>query len=197
MLICLAYGVQFYQVIGADWIGTEGYDISANVPPGSTKDQFHEMLKSLLDERLHLRLRTETREVRAYSLGVSKGGLRLSPVTAAVEPGTGPKISTGIKDGLMHIKMTAQPMAAVASFLTTQFGAAVADETGVQGRFDFDFEFVPYQTEVAAAANGSGDREDGQSVFAVLRSLGLELKSKKQPQERWIVTSADRMPDAN
>ena len=37
-LIFESYGVKDYQVSGPDWLGTEIYDITATVPPGTTRD---------------------------------------------------------------------------------------------------------------------------------------------------------------
>jgi Protein of unknown function (DUF3738) len=35
-------------------IDTEEYDIVAKMPPGTTKEQFQQMLQNLLEERFHL-----------------------------------------------------------------------------------------------------------------------------------------------
>src|SRR5580658_3856243 len=39
-----AYGVDSYQVSGPGWLDQERYDILANVPPGTAKEQFNAML---------------------------------------------------------------------------------------------------------------------------------------------------------
>src|SRR5689334_5896374 len=46
-----AYQVKVYQVVGADWMGSERYNIDAKLPEGATREQVPEMLQSLLAER--------------------------------------------------------------------------------------------------------------------------------------------------
>src|SRR5271169_2577958 len=53
-LIMRAYNLKDYQVTGSDWISSEGYDITATLPPDSTKEQFAGMMRRLLAERFHL-----------------------------------------------------------------------------------------------------------------------------------------------
>src|SRR5580658_6801824 len=48
MLICIGYGVQFYQVTGPGWMDTDGYDIAARIPAGATREEYQRMLRSLL-----------------------------------------------------------------------------------------------------------------------------------------------------
>src|ERR1039458_2467095 len=50
-LLVTAYGLKNYQVEGPAWLDTDGYDIVAKVPAGTTKEQFSLMLQSLLAER--------------------------------------------------------------------------------------------------------------------------------------------------
>lgn len=77
MLICIAYGVQYYQVAGPEWMSTDGYDISAKIPPSTTQAQYKLMLQALLAERFHLALHHESRGRTAYSLLVAKGGNKM------------------------------------------------------------------------------------------------------------------------
>jgi uncharacterized protein (TIGR03435 family) len=75
-LITQAYGVQAFQVSGPDWLWNERYEIIANLPPGTTKDDLKLMVQNLLAERFLLRLHLETKERPLYQLIVAKGGLK-------------------------------------------------------------------------------------------------------------------------
>src|SRR5882672_6979844 len=57
------YGVeQMFQVeCKLPWMMEERYDVVANVPPGTTKDEFRLMLQRLLQERLGLVAHRETK----------------------------------------------------------------------------------------------------------------------------------------
>jgi uncharacterized protein (TIGR03435 family) len=71
-----AYGVDLDQVSGPAWIGFMGgnnYDITATMPPGTTKEQFRLMLQALLMERFHLAVHHETKDFPGYELVVGGG----------------------------------------------------------------------------------------------------------------------------
>ena len=68
---------------------SDGFDVEAIIPEGTpayTQEQFQsgeaphiqKMLQSLLADRFKLSLRHETKEVPAYNLTVTAGGLKLS-----------------------------------------------------------------------------------------------------------------------
>ena len=46
-LIIRAYGVPSFQISGTEWLSSERYEIVANVPPGTTKDDLSLMLQNL------------------------------------------------------------------------------------------------------------------------------------------------------
>jgi uncharacterized protein (TIGR03435 family) len=82
-LLVKAYGVKNYQVEGPAWIDTDGYDIVAKVPAGTTVDQFNQMLQTLLTERFKVTLHRENKAMQAYVLSVGKGGPKMKELDAA------------------------------------------------------------------------------------------------------------------
>src|SRR5947209_5340318 len=42
-LLMTAYDVKYFQISGPAWLDTERFDITATLPPGSTKEQFRVM----------------------------------------------------------------------------------------------------------------------------------------------------------
>ena len=81
-LIREAYGVKRLQVLGPQWIMTfddvdTRFDISATMPPGTSKERLNLMLRSLLEERFGVKVHWETQERPAYTLVVAKGGAKL------------------------------------------------------------------------------------------------------------------------
>jgi len=93
-LITVAYKVKAYQIsgLGADQLfdtTTQRFDIVANMPEGSTKDDAPKMLQSLLSERFKLVLHRETKEHPVMALLVAKGGPKLKespPAAAPIDP---------------------------------------------------------------------------------------------------------------
>jgi uncharacterized protein (TIGR03435 family) len=89
-----AYDVKDFQISGPSWLGSERYDITAKVPPGTTKEQFRLMLQNLLAERFQVSLHHETKELPMYALVVAKGGVKMKESVDAPAPPTddgGPK----------------------------------------------------------------------------------------------------------
>ena len=76
-LMMNAYNVKGYQLSGPDWFESERYDITAKLPPDTTKEQFQLMLQSLLAERFKLTLHHQTKELPMYALVVAKGGPKM------------------------------------------------------------------------------------------------------------------------
>lgn len=82
-LLQKAYGVLPDQILGPPWLNSELYSVIAKVPPGTTVEQFAQMLQALLSDRFRLALRHEQRERVAYELVVAKGGPKLKPSAEA------------------------------------------------------------------------------------------------------------------
>jgi uncharacterized protein (TIGR03435 family) len=90
-LICIAYRLKQYQVIGPDWLKTRMFDIQAKIPDGVTTEKVPEMLRTLLVERFGLKIHHDSKEQSVYALMVAKGGPKLkesapAPPTAADAP---------------------------------------------------------------------------------------------------------------
>ncbi len=70
---------------GPAWIRSESYRIDAKPESAQGQGMMRgPMLQNLLEERFHLKIRRETREVPAYALTIAKGG----PKLRAFHPGT-------------------------------------------------------------------------------------------------------------
>jgi uncharacterized protein (TIGR03435 family) len=92
-LIATAYKVKVYQVTGPSWIGKDAFDTSiqrfdivANMPEGSSKDDAPKMLQALLADRFKLTVHRETAEHPVMALLVAKGGSKLKESPTAPVP---------------------------------------------------------------------------------------------------------------
>jgi uncharacterized protein (TIGR03435 family) len=86
-LISVAYKVKEYQITGPDWLGSQHFDIVANMPEGASKDDAPKMLQALLEERFKLKAHSETQEHPVLALVVGKGGPKMEE-----SPGDAPPI---------------------------------------------------------------------------------------------------------
>lgn len=168
-----AFGMAFDQLTGPSWISngdaatSQKYDIQANVPPGTTKEQAKAMMLNLLKERLGLTYHRETKEFTVYELTIAKGGPKLRAAEAAngepppkPQPGAPGRGLARDKDGFPELPpgrvgsasvpnngrtmWSARMMTTgtIAGMLGQRIGSAhVADKTGLTGEYDFKIEF--------------------------------------------------------
>ncbi len=168
-----AYDVKTFQIVGPGWLDTERFDISATMPPDTTKEQFCAMLQNLLAERFKLAIHRETKELPMYSLVVAKGGPKMkeaAEIPAPKDDGDAappppplpmqPKIGAdgfpvlpqlAGRGGLFMIMMNGrarfigqqQTMQDLAKILTNQLSRPVTDATALKAKYDFTLTFSP------------------------------------------------------
>jgi len=93
--IRFAYGlVSEDQISGPDWIKFKEvrFDIVAQAPPDTPREQLLRMLQALLADRLKLVLHHEQRERSFLALVVGKGGSKLRPASSDLGVAPGPMI---------------------------------------------------------------------------------------------------------
>jgi uncharacterized protein (TIGR03435 family) len=169
-LIMAAYGVGPDQISGPEWANADTrtavrFDISAKVPPGTTKTQAAEMLQNLLAERFQLALHHVTRDFSGYALVVSKGGSKLKTSTGdptASDRATvaadgaismelakdgfpllfpGRNMGGSFKDGVVRERFRDYPISDLVQQLSNGLRLRVTDRTGLAGKYDFTLQF--------------------------------------------------------
>jgi uncharacterized protein (TIGR03435 family) len=168
-LLMTAFAVPLDQLSGSEWVmGQDArFDIVANVPPGTTKEQTNEMLFNLLKERFHLTFHREKRDFDMYALVVAKGGPKLKeaapadgPPPSPPEPGTPARRAALDRDGFPQLppgRSSAQGVTnngvsrftfrmstpqTLLGMLSLSLGRArTEDKTGLSGQYDFTLEF--------------------------------------------------------
>ncbi|HVW11164.1 MAG TPA: TIGR03435 family protein, partial [Bryobacteraceae bacterium] len=82
----------------------------------------------------------------------------------------------------MRVTGKGLPIPNLVRYLSDQSGRQVIDETGLTGKYDFQFAFAPDLGEIA-----------GPSLFTALQEqLGLKLESKKGPVEVVVIESVEK-----
>jgi len=170
------------QIIGPDWLNSREtrFDIAAKAPPETTAAMARQMLKTLLAERLNVRLHVEQRPFSFAALVVAKSGMKMMPAVAGeTRPGSG---APG------RIFGRQMPMATLASLLSRFEKQLVIDKTGLTGRYQLTLEW----------ATENGPNRDGPSLQSALEEqLGLRLESRREPLDVIVVESASRVPTDN
>ncbi len=217
-LIAFAYGGE--QIYGApDWTNSERFDVDARAADiHAIRNQYQQMLQSLLVERFKLQIRRETRELPTYELLVANAGSRLKAADpkACDSPGKSNDQNsdqnagnrTGVTCGSFYTGQASldgrsMSMAQFCNALAIILGRPVTDHTGVEGRFDIHLEFDPEGVNLgqgASALTTDGDKSDDTrpSIFSALQQqLGLKLQSHKEPAEVLIIDRLERIPTEN
>lgn len=192
-----AYGLDLSDQLEApDWIDTERYDIAANVPPGTTDEQCRQMLQGLLEKRFRLVVRHEIRQSQAYRLELAKGGPKFKPSNpgnpAPIPSGYPQPGPRGIGVGGGHEYLLTVRSAGISfliQMLEAQLHASLDDQTGLDGKYDFNLGFTP--------ARYLGEDQDPKLPdvrVAVEGQLGLRLAETKLPVEFVIIEKGSKEP---
>jgi uncharacterized protein (TIGR03435 family) len=205
---------------GPSWITSERYDVNAKAEGSASLEMMNgPMLQALLEDRLKVKMRRETKEVPVYDLTVAKSGSKLKPfkegsctvTTGPVPPppGQSPSCNTmelrlkGPTMGAAEVDMRPRTIDDLSKILSRVMGRPVIDKTEITGGFDFFMEFAVDQSTPGlipppdAPHAAPGDPPGGPSIFtAVQEQLGLKLEPAKGPGEFLVIDRVER-PSAN
>jgi uncharacterized protein (TIGR03435 family) len=200
LLIAAAYGLNPRTISGGPgWVESDHYDIVA-VTPGDVRPSYDEqmtMLRSLLTERFKLTFHREKKDFSIYQLEVAKSGPKLKASTAA------PDDPATVGPGVVYPNRIVLPArnAAISNFTTLMQRAIldrpVVDKTGLTGRYDFDLEWAPDETQFGGDVPSASAAAPSVPLFiAVEQQLGLKLVATRGPVDALVVDSVEK-PTAN
>jgi uncharacterized protein (TIGR03435 family) len=213
MLAQSAYGLHDSQLLGGpSWINTERFDISAKAEgyttPSAFRDQARLMLRPLLADRFKLVVRPEKRILPVYALVLAKPGGEFGPqfrrsdarncngALQAMSTASGAAESAAplpcgaevYRPG--HLAARDMALSNFVLNVSRWTERVVVDQTGLQGRFDWDLQWIPEDLT-------RGSVPDGPSLLAALRDqAGFTLKGRRISIEVLTVKSVER-PEAD
>ena len=200
LLIAAAYDLNPRTVSGGpSWVSSDHYDILA-VTPGEVRpnhDEQMSMLRSLLAERFKLAFHREQKVFSIYELEVAKNGPKLKGSAARPDE---PAI---VGPGVVYPERVVLPgrNATMGDFVSLLQRAIldrpVVDKTGLSGRYDFDLEWEPDETQFGGGVAPASAAATSPPLFeAIQQELGLRLEATKGPVDALVVDTAER-PAAN
>ena len=191
---------------GPGWIDSVFYQINAKAEGAASLAQMAgPMAQRLLEDRFHLQVHREARELPVFIITVAKSGLKMErtkegscvsvdinrppPSVAPGQPGPkpcGPRRARGAEKTLA-IGGSGMTVAEIfGGIVGNMVGRPVVDMTGLNGQFDFTLEWTPGGIDAPADATGP-------SIFtAVEEQLGLKLTSGKGPVEAIVIDHVER-----
>ena len=223
--IAAAYGVRDYEVAGPGWLATALFDIVAKMPEGAAVSQVPAMLRTLLEERFHLRTHREPRELPVYALELAGRGPRLvrlpdeapppGPFSAESGPVGGRRVSDLGDGGRFAVgdnrfEATRVTMKALADLLTPFVDRPIVDVTALEGRYDVSLQLTPedFQALMSRSVAAAGyptlpealrlaDTAAAVAVPDALERIGLKLRASRAAIDMLVVDSIERTPTEN
>jgi uncharacterized protein (TIGR03435 family) len=204
-LIAMAYrseGLQrFDQIIGGpSWVGVDRFDIVAKASDQADTQgaptRVPERLRTLLRDRFRLRVHTDTRNMPAFALVVTRRDRKPGPQlrestancstasTSATNPDSDRRCGIDAKGGvIIGRSVSAGQLAGYLSGIPA-VDRHVTDRTGLTGRYDFRLEYSPAFVEPGGA---------GPSLFTALtEQLGLTLQAETARLPVLVIDSVEK-----
>jgi len=185
------------QIVGPEWIKDREvrFNIVGQTPHDAPPDQVHQMMQTLLAERLKLAIHHEKRDLPFLALVVGKNGPKLPPAGDAVP----------VTVGAGRIISPSMPMNMLASLIARFERQTVVDLTELKGPFRVNLTWTPDALRNLARADGGPVSVNGQTVdvygpslyTAIQDQLGLRLESRKGPLDVIVVDRAEKVPTDN
>ena len=210
MLIQYAYKLQTMDQIAGlpGWADSAGFDINAKMDAESVEglkklskedanEQRRAMMRQMLEDRFHLKVHHENREMSVYNLVIAKGGFLLKEADPNNTYPNGPKGPDGRSRGGMMMmgdgELTAQAIqiSGLVNFLSQQLHRQVIDKTGLTGKYDITLKFAsenPHEDSGSAAPAETAP----PLITAVQEQLGLKLDSAKGPVDTIVVDHVEQ-----
>jgi uncharacterized protein (TIGR03435 family) len=200
LLIAAAYDLNPKTISGGPpWLSSDHYDILA-VTPGEvqpTHDEQMTMLRSLLSDRFKLAFHREQKVFSIYELQVAKNGPKLKP--SASRPDEPAVVGPGVVYPPQRVVLPGRN-ATMGNFVSLLQRAIldrpVVDKTGLSGRYDFDLEWAPDETQFGGDLPASAASQSPPLFEAIQQQLGLKLEATRGPVAALVVDQVER-PSAN
>jgi uncharacterized protein (TIGR03435 family) len=211
-LIVDGFGIRNDQLVGGPgWIFNEYYSVKAKAERPVGASEMWPMMVPLLEDRFHLKVHHEKRQLPVYKLSLASGGLKLrqgacaswAERTPPPRPARGATfalpcgrliaylIAQGTGEEVVGGKIT---MPSLAEFLTRHLGHPVTDETGYKETFDIDVKVD--NDDMLHRVLTNPEPSGFPTVAGALRELGIKLELVKGPVEMLVIDSIDR-PNPN
>jgi len=220
-LIAIAYDSNAIQTRdqiagGPAWLKSDRFDIRAKANGSLDADETGRptrllaMLRSLLEDRVKLRMHTEQREASVYQLMLANKDGRLGPRLhpSAQRECRGPVGNLvaadsshwcgwrGFGSGRYTIQGLTMDDFARGLASAWDVGRPVLDGTGLSGRWDLQIDFVPTFVQGPNTASGpvpNPAADSGPSMLSALRDqLGLKLDGAKARIDYLVIDQAER-----
>ncbi len=195
LLIAAAYDMNSRTISGGPaWVDAEHFDIAA-VTPGEvrpTREEQMAMLRALLTERFKLTFHRQPKEFSIYELTLAKGGPKLKESTAPADDPAA-LISTVYPQKIVMPARNATMDDFVSLLQRAVLDRPVVNKTGLRGRWDFNLEWAPDETQFGGEVPVAPAEASGAPLFTAIQDqIGLKLVATRGPVSALVVDGAER-----
>jgi uncharacterized protein (TIGR03435 family) len=187
-MLTFAYGIHPEQLIGEPtWFTTGRYDIVGvpDVEGEPNLKQWQGIVRKVLADRFGLKFHTEKRELTVYAITVAKGGSKMRKSQG--DPNTLGDEGDNDRGGQTTMKITNMSMTAFALVMQFFMDKPVVDQTGLAGRWDFQWTWTTDESRASPDANAA------PGMFtAIQEQLGLKLDATKAQADAFVVDHVER-----
>jgi uncharacterized protein (TIGR03435 family) len=208
-LVVWFFHLASYEFSPPDWMDAARFDVTAKVPPGTSKEDFQLMQQNFLIERFNLKFHREQKETQIYELVVAQNGPKFEEAkpresrapldTSRPKPDADgfPILPPGTPAVMRTLnwrttgRFAGWTMERFVQRLSTQFDppVLVRDATGLTGNYDFTMRWVD---ERAPGEFG------GPNIFEALeKQLGLKLERRKGMINLFVIDHIEKTPTEN
>ena len=180
-LLATANGVPPDRVIGPDWLDDGAWDVSFSVPPALASGMWS-LARQVLETTFQIQQHQEKREVEAFVMTVVEGR------TPSLRPSAeGQKSSRWNMAGSRQTGLsgggTGMPLAMLGKMVLEKvYGQTIINETGLEGRYDFDLTVTSNSPEAY--------------TVALRDQLGVDVHKARRPMDYVVIDRAIR-PEAD
>jgi len=199
LLIAAAYSLNPRTISGGPgWIESEHFDILA-VTPGDvqpTHDEQMAMLRNLLADRFQLTFHREQKEFSIYELRIGKNGPKMKQ--SASPPDEPAALISTVYPQRILLPARNTTMGEFATLMQRAIlDRPVVDKTGLSGKYDFDLEWAPDQSQFGGDIPPAPSDAPAAPLFvAIQEQLGLKLEATRGPVAALVVDKVER-PSGN
>ena len=187
LLLMEAYDLRNFQVsLPSTTTALAGYYNITAIAPGTatpTRDDFRQMLQSLLADRFQLKVHREPHELAVYALVVDENGPSLKPATGndRCAARIGPLRPEDRNYRYQYTNCALDPLVN-----TLQADRPIIDKTGLTGKYDITLFATPSFKMRDSSELGDISLQDA------VRQLGLKLESRKEPVSVLVVDHVEK-----
>lgn len=200
-LIAAAYSLNPRAISGGPaWVQSDAWEIVAKAPGENrpTYDEQMTMLRRLLADRFNLNFHREKKEFAIYTITLLKSNPNLRPSTAPPDEAANmtSTVYPAASGGIDHVHLPAHnvTMTQFAGLLSRAIlDRPVVDNSGLTGRYDFDLEWTPDETQFGGnLPPGPPDSPKPSLFLAMQQELGLKIEAARGPIETLVIDRVEK-----